>query len=109
MPGPVAAYDAALEADTLKKLSDFLGDKITPEDMQTVESILNDEDDDTDAGMAGDAKRYYDTVRENYRRGFLNSHEYERAMMSPPLRPRLAADAARFNEMFPNAGRLKVL
>ena len=108
MPGPVAAYDAALEADTLQKLSDFLTDKITPEDLDMVKKILDDDSDDSDATMAGDAKRHYDNVRTQYCRGFLNSQEYERALLSPPPRPRTAADVARFAEMFPHAARLKI-
>lgn len=107
MPGAVAAYDAALEADTMKKLSDFLSDKITPEDLEMVEKILDGDGDDTDASMAGDAKRHYDDIREKYRRGFINSREYETAMMSGPRRPVLASDAAGFAKMFPNSGRLR--
>ena len=107
MPGPVAAYDAALEDDQMQKVSTFLADKLTHEDHAAVLKMLGGEDDDdSDATMAGDAKRYYDTVRENYRRGILNSREYETALMSPPRRPVLASDAAGFAAMFPNAGRL---
>lgn len=107
MPGPVAAYDAALSDDTTKRLTDFLSDKITPEDMDAVRQIVS-EDDESDTTMAGDAASYRERLRQKHRAGFITSQDYERMVLSPPPHPTTAADQAHLSTLFPNMGRLKL-
>ena len=106
MPGPVAAYDAALSDDTTKRLTDFLADKITPEDMDAVRQIVS-EDDEPDNTMAGDAATHRARVRDQYRRGLINAQEHDRMLLEPARRVSTAADHARLSTLFPNMGRLK--
>ena len=56
MPGPVAAYDAALSDDDMQKLKSFLETKLEDDDLATAMSMLG-EDDDATPGMAGDRAR----------------------------------------------------
>ena len=111
MPGPVAAYDAAIDDDVMNRLSDFLSDKLNRDDHNKVLKILGkeDPDDNDDVAMAGDAKRYYDSVRDLHCGGHLNTSEYLSRIMAPPrpCRPVLGADAADYAKAFPHANRLK--
>ena len=91
----------------MAKVRDFLSDKITPEDMGTLEKLIGGED-APDATMAGDAA-YRSKLRHQHRRAILNQSEFELLYMRPQPRPRTAADEARFREMFPNMDRLKFL
>ncbi len=49
-------YDTALADDQWKKLTAFLSDKLSPEDMKTVESIARDAGDDPNSFGASDGK-----------------------------------------------------
>ena len=49
-------YDTALAEDQWKKLTDFLSDKISPEDMKTVENIVREAGDAPGSFGASDAK-----------------------------------------------------
>jgi hypothetical protein len=106
MPDAVAAYDAALGDDVMRKLADFLSDKLTPQDLATVKSILGE--DDEPASAAAEDQAYHAKMREMHRSGLINDNALISALHGRAPRPSTAADEARRREMFPHWDRIKV-